>query len=136
MKSNFKVGQTVYCVLFGEGVVSSINLEDLYPIEVEFGVENYRYYTEEGSYIYEAGRTLFFTNPEIQGATEPVFEPQLKEGDKIVSLYKGESVIKEVVEEDETVSVVKEPGEKSVGEYFKKGMEGLKLFKLGEEIKF
>lgn len=81
MKSNFKVGQTVYCVLFGEGVVEEIVDGATFPVYVNFGGQNTsRSYTEDGKYQTNYNRTLFFTKPEVQGATEPVFEPQLKGG--------------------------------------------------------
>lgn len=35
-KEYFEVGQTVYCALFGKGIVISTNYSQLYPIQVKF----------------------------------------------------------------------------------------------------
>lgn len=140
MKSNFKVGQTVYCAMFGEGKVVEIHTpestDDIFTVGVKFkNMNSARWYTNEGKYYEEVNRTLFFTKPEVQGATEPVFEPQLKEGDKIVTLYNGICSIQTVKEETEkSVYVYPTEEDPEEGSYFPKN--DVQFFKLGEEIKF
>ena len=56
----FKVGQKVWCVMFGEGVVTSVLPEGAkYPVEVNFGGGVYDHYTIDGKYTPNATQTLF-----------------------------------------------------------------------------
>ena len=56
----FKVGQKVWCVMFGEGVVTSVLPEGAkYPVEVNFGGGVYDHYTIDGRYTPNATQTLF-----------------------------------------------------------------------------
>ena len=70
---NFKVGQTVWCLVHGKGSVVHIieNDEDYgYPVIVNF--ENERYgYTKEGRYAILGNRTLFFSEPKIEAQEFP-----------------------------------------------------------------
>jgi hypothetical protein len=55
----FKAGQKVWCVMFGEGVVTNISTSNAcYPVVVSFGgkVEDY---TSDGKYRTDAAQTLF-----------------------------------------------------------------------------
>ena len=68
----FKVGQKVWCVMFGEGEVANINTSnDSYPVVVIFRgkVEDY---TSDGKYRVDAAQTLFPYPVEIvRGVTKP-----------------------------------------------------------------
>ena len=49
-----------------------------YPVAVYFeSIGESVFYTENGEYNISANRTLFFSEPKIEAATEPVFEPKL-----------------------------------------------------------
>lgn len=62
----FKVGQKVWCVMFGEGVVTSVLPEGAkYPVEVNFGGGVYDHYTIDGRYTPNATQTLFLYPVEI-----------------------------------------------------------------------
>ena len=56
----FKVGQKVWCVMFGEGVVTEIRSDDAkYPLVVEFRGTTTEHYTLDGKYMVYATQTLF-----------------------------------------------------------------------------
>lgn len=48
---NFQVGDEVFCLLGGEGVVTAINNGNNYPVTVDFGTGYVTEYNEDG-YIY------------------------------------------------------------------------------------
>lgn len=73
----FKVGDTVWCVLNGKGEVVSVRKNDNYPVEVEFENTGNNYYTEDGRYCDEYPRTLFFSEPKIEAAVKRPFTPTL-----------------------------------------------------------
>src|SRR5574344_855888 len=61
-KDEIKVGDTVYCVIFGKGTVKSIDIGD-YPVFVEFFLGNSMCiiaYTQDGKFDTSGLRTLFF----------------------------------------------------------------------------
>ena len=76
-KSLFKVGQTVYCLIFGEGKVVGIADEEENGITVELLGGGRASYTQEGEYYGGYNRVLFFSKPEVIAETEPPFEPTL-----------------------------------------------------------
>lgn len=84
----WKVGQEVWDVCLGKGVIVDYvpNGREL-PVTARFFVdkgETYtREYTEDGRWKKSWNRTLFFSKPKVEGATEPPFEPTLKKGDKV-----------------------------------------------------
>lgn len=56
----FKVGQPVWCVMFGKGVVMEIlTSEGRYPLAVEFPDTCVEHYTLDGKYAVCAAQTLF-----------------------------------------------------------------------------
>ena len=66
-KDEFKVGDTVYCVIFGKGKIIDIGI-GTYPLSVEFfyGNSNFtRGYTQDGKYADSGFRTLFFEEIKI-----------------------------------------------------------------------
>lgn len=74
----FKEGQTVYCIVFGKGVIEKIDPEskDLH-IQVRFHNHYSEFYTEDGKMWEEGNRCLFFSEPKIDALTSPPFEPAL-----------------------------------------------------------
>lgn len=134
MECAFKVGQKVYDVLCGEGEVCEVvnYLSAPYPIVVQFE-DRKRTYTRDGKNdICHANRSLFFSEPKIEAATEPVFEPVLKKGDLIVAIdvtrIPCSSCVLTVVSEDEHFVKTEE--------YGVMGKERWDFYRLGEKIVF
>ena len=57
-KSLFTVGQRVWCVIFGEGVVAEITC-DVYPVKVKFENGEVESYTSKGHVFYRGNQSLF-----------------------------------------------------------------------------
>ena len=85
-ETDFRVGQTVWCVIFGKGVVESIHKSNTYPVEVEFGCGEYRCYTLSGDMFRHVknNRSLFFSEPKVIAEAKPEFVPKLKAGTPII----------------------------------------------------
>lgn len=127
----WEVGQEVFCLLRGKGVVTEIRELGTYPIEVDFG-ETYDSYSSDGKlYVEHKNRSLFFSEPKIEAEKFPpkkVFIPVLKNGDVILAKdYRGFQVIR-VSREDEHF-VYNEDGTGF-------GKSGWEFRTLGEEIIF
>lgn len=78
-QDEFRVGDRVWCVLWGEGVVSDIYdsyCRD-YTVEVTFNGGDSVLYTSNGQYTTEANRTLFFSEPKIEASVTRPFIPKL-----------------------------------------------------------
>lgn len=95
----FKEGQVVWDLRNGRGVVESVNVKDIYPIKVKFDlrdVDGYAVtdrYTADGRFVTtQTVRSLYFSEPKIEAATEPVFEPVLKEGQPVILTQEGVEV--------------------------------------------
>ena len=59
-KIHVKVGQKVWCVMFGEGTVTKILASGTrYPVEVKFPDSIVEHYTLDGKYMVYAAQTLF-----------------------------------------------------------------------------
>ena len=73
----FKVGQKVWCLLYGEGRVDEVTrCKTTFPVSVEF--HNHRgHYTSDGRITVSGNRVLFFSKPNITAETEPPFEPTM-----------------------------------------------------------
>ena len=127
----FKEGQVVWDVVYGKGVVVDILENHSYPVVVEFE-EGVVSYTNDGRTYKTHGRTLFFSEPKIEAATEPVFEPVLKKGDLIVAIdvtrIPCSSCVLTVVSEDEHFVKTEEYGVMS--------KERWDFYRLGEKIVF
>lgn len=77
-ETKFRVGQTVWCLLYGKGRVVDIDdTKNTFPVMVEFDTGESDSYSTSGKSIFGTNRTLFFSEPKIEAATEPVFEPKL-----------------------------------------------------------
>ena len=84
----FKVGQEVWCLLYGKGKVVKVYDTDDYPIKVEFDNADSQYYTRDGTYYVDCNRTLFFSEPKIEAQEFPskyvgrlVFLVNIEDGD-------------------------------------------------------
>ena len=129
----WEVGQEVWCLLRGKGVVVEINHNDPYPIEVQFN-EDFEYYTRDGKFFdYHSNRTLFFSEPQITAELFPPkkpFVPSFKEGDTVVAKAKdGTNTVVFYVREEDEECVIANSG-------WKYPKRNNKFFKLTEEIKF
>ena len=73
----FKVGDKVYCAMFGEGRVIAIGTGyESYPIHVEFSSDT-EDYTYDGRLYTYANRTLFFSEPKIEASVTRPFVSKL-----------------------------------------------------------
>lgn len=70
----FKVGQKVWCAIYGAGVVAEIHhaSEGVYPVEVEFNNGHSGIYTNDGKY-YSVGNITLFPYPVeiVKAITKP-----------------------------------------------------------------
>jgi hypothetical protein len=90
-ESIFKVGQTVYCLVFGRGKVVGIdeNCSHSYPVAVNFeipGIDSHDFYTFDGKLRKAGRRTLYFSEPKIIADELPKFEQKFI-GKKIVVFF-------------------------------------------------
>jgi len=87
METVFKVGDRVYCIIRGWGIVSNISCTGVngydYPITVEFQNDwlEHGTYTLDGRYFPESKPTLSFTEYTIQGFSQerPINLPEVGE---------------------------------------------------------
>lgn len=136
---DWQVGQVVWDVRNGRGVVKEVNNGENYPIYVEFdmtdhfGNTNSDTYTLDGRHVEtQKVRSLFFSEPVITAELYPPkkpFTPTLKKGDTVVAKRKDgrNTVVFYVVTESEDII-------SSSGATYKKS-EWV-FYKLGEEVKF
>jgi len=87
MKTPFKVGDPVYCIIRGWGKVKSIVGEDEeFPVVVNFGKDEFEFgtYTLDGRYFLESEPTLSFTEYTLKGFSQerPIELPEV--GEEIV----------------------------------------------------
>jgi hypothetical protein len=80
-KEIFKVGDSVYCALFGWGVVSNIDESTIYPICVDFKNDSNISYTFNGRYYKNSKQTLSFTEYILENFSQerPVELPKVGE---------------------------------------------------------
>ena len=71
----FKINQTVWCVIYGKGVVENIHEAETYSIRVKFTDDVNATYTNEGKY-HEKGNVTLFPYPVeiVKAATKPSIE--------------------------------------------------------------
>lgn len=130
----FKVGQVVWDTSYGRGVVT-YSTEVQAQVKFDSQKEGNIWFTQDG--VYQLGtaainRTLFFSEPKIEAATEPVFEPVLKKGDMVIVFSKDTHT-------GVTVGIVEQETEDSVkfgignGSYRKSGFV---FYRTGEKIEF
>lgn len=62
METIFKVGDTVYCALYGKGKIIKNNDSSNYPLEILFeSINDVRLYTKEGKYYFDSNVFLSFS---------------------------------------------------------------------------
>ena len=133
---NWEIGQEVFCLLRGKGVVHQIyntGMDWSEGVDVYFmnhGIIRYKF---DGTIGTGFNRSLFFSEPKIEAEKFPPkkpFVPTLKEGDEVLieGPRGGQIFRREVKEETEDKVICKYAGE------FEK--IGYKFTKLGEEIIF
>lgn len=87
--TDFKVGDKVYCLLFGSGVVEDINLPGKYKVSVKFDNDSRGVgaYTKDGKFYSDSLRVLFFSKPDVLGGgrTSPAIS---EETQKAIDLLK------------------------------------------------
>lgn len=127
----FKEGQVVWDVVYGKGVVVEIADYSSYPVIANFSDETMAY-TEDGRTYESHGRTLFFSEPKIEAATEPLFEPTLKKGDVVVLSDRDADHIANVVAEDAD-NIYYDTADGVVAHVEKNSVH---VFRLGEKINF
>ena len=68
---NARVGDKVYCLVNGEGVINKIDDTVKYPLEVRFKANILAYNVEGQSYFGPHMRTLYWSKPEIIAPPQP-----------------------------------------------------------------
>ena len=102
----FEVGQTVWDVRMGRGVVTGIKNVGPWPIRVKIDHNGTTQgYTPDGKYqTSDLYRSLYFSEPSVSGATTPPFTRKIKDGETVILRSKspsGSTVAITVVEENE-----------------------------------
>lgn len=132
----FKEGQVVWDTSYGRGVVT-YSTEVQAQVKFDSQKEGNIWFTQEG--VYQLGtaarnRTLFFSEPKIEAATEPLFEPTLKKGDVVIISRFKDWIIRENfkigVVEEETEEFVYTTGDDPWDKYARD------FYRLGEKINF
>lgn len=86
----FRVGDVVWDVVFGKGLVYKISEMDYYSIKVEFENGFEKSFTPDGKIHAESNRTLFFSEPKIEASVTRPFVPTLV-GKRVVVRYFDET---------------------------------------------
>lgn len=73
----FRVGDTVWCLLFGKGEVTSIYTDVSNPVGVIFSDDLCNWYSLDGKADVDGNRTLFFSEPKIEASVTRPFVPTL-----------------------------------------------------------
>jgi hypothetical protein len=136
-ESIFKVGQTVYCLIFGRGKVVRIdeNCSHSYPVAVNFempGIDSHDFYTFDGKLRKAGRRTLYFSEPKIIADELPKFEPKLI-GKHICFEVDGQ-IIKGKVEKETNETIAVYIAKASCGVIFKK--ENIGAIYIISEVRF
>jgi hypothetical protein len=114
---DFKVGDRVTCLLFGDGVVTDDSSSDKYPISVSYDAGGSNEYTEEGNFYSDTGKRLLFhagtvklvVNQEAVNKLAAKYVPQYKRGQMLYAAKDGK-VTGFYVEKDEEKQIVSESG--------------------------
>lgn len=126
-ETQFQVGDTVWCILNGRGKVISIDNHGDYSIEVGFGNYNVETYTQDGKfYTFNVNRSLYFSEPKIEGETTRPFQPKLIGKSVVVKSALGNWIGK-VIQEDSIIIQLEN------SQCFVKSK--IEIFELGPEIK-
>ena len=127
------VGQEVFCLLRGKGVVTEFDSGcKAYPVRVDFESGHIGWYTYEGKEEFNYNRSLFFSDPQIIADKLPPkkpFVPILKRGDTVVVKWVDTTQV--LIVHEDTERQLKG----SCGEVWDKDPD-VHFYKIGEEIKF
>lgn len=95
----FEVGQTVWDVRKGSGVVTETKNAGPWPIRVRINHNGATHgYTLDGKYqTSDLNRSLYFSEPIVSGATTPPFTRKTKDGDTVVLRSKTENGVAVVI---------------------------------------
>ena len=129
----WEVGQEVFCILRGKGVVTEVLSCTDYPVEVKFADTFDRYTLGGKIYTDHKGRVLFFSEPKIEAEKFPPkkpFVPVFEEGDKIIVVYNGDGGKNFIT----VMGELKDRVFANDGHTYLK--DSYRFYKLGEEIKF
>lgn len=129
----WEVGQVVWDVRYGKGVVDTLAALEDYPVGVEFQDGMRASYTKDGKNRYEDKyRSLFFSEPKIEAELFPPkkkFVPIFKKGETVVAKKKdGQNTVVFYVDKETELSV------ESTGCGYPKALYN--FYKVGEEIKW
>lgn len=137
---DWQVGQIVWDLRNGRGVIEGVNDGDDYPVHVVFDLKDCYggtitdTYTIDGKYVKtQKARSLFFSEPVVTAELYPPnkpFTPTLNKGDKVVIDTGDRSFIATIKEEKEDEVLIE--GQVSGIRYPK---NCIKIYKLGEEVK-
>ena len=128
----WEVGQEVFCILRGKGVVTEVLSCTDYPVEVKFADTFDRYTLGGKIYTDHKGRVLFFSEPKIEAEKFPpkkLFVPAFQKGDVVA--VKWADTVQILILEQETERQVKG----NCGQVWDKDPD-VHFYKLGEEVKF
>lgn len=102
--TKFEVGDTVWCLIYGKGIVVGIREDEpRHPVCVDFpdiGLRNAAY-TVDGKYHYKGKRTLFFSEPKVVALTVRPFVSKLLNSYVMCVTIDGTQAIGLVTEDDE-----------------------------------
>lgn len=74
---DFKVGDDVWCILYGKGKVQAVKEQYTYPVLVKFEAGHETWYTHAGKLDHGGNRILFFSEPKIEASVKRPFVPTL-----------------------------------------------------------
>lgn len=129
----WEVGQEVYCVLHGSGVVQEVLPDNYsYPVKVDYEGEIYSYTKDGKIHKDHKGRVLFFSRPKIKAERIPrkrPFSPSFTRGETVVAKKKdGQSTVVFYVDKETETSVESSSCIYQKAEY--------SFYKIGVEVKF
>lgn len=140
-KSLFKIGQVVWDLRNGRGVVTATEVMGTYPIEVKFdlvdkeGNQVRDLFTKDGRYAEtHTVRSLYFSEPKIEGALEPLFESVLKVGEPVILTSDINSQMIAGWVEAETPTTITVTTSQNPYEMFEK--DKWKVYRVGERVEF
>lgn len=100
----FQVGDVVWCLVYGEGEVTSVDdkTDTDFPILVLFKNGKEISYKVNGEFFYTAKRTLFFSEPKIEASVTRPFVPTLV-GKRVLIISRFDDKLRKVDVVDESV---------------------------------